>query len=262
MAQLAYPVSLVSNSGWAASSGSTFYDLVDEVTPDHADYVYSAWAGSTNTIEFGLTSLSQPASGTGQISFWALVSAIGPFVNPFDLQVDLYEGATLIKTSTTDVGTYTTATNITVNLTSGDVAGITDWSDLRFRVSQTDGDIGAADLRLTQIQLSVPNAASGSGAFDVTAPLHTVDVEMFDSPNPSGLGLSQDILVEFSDLQEYYGDDRIWYCKPDYGDRGYRICVWCGRKVPPSKATEVNGKWYCPDDIPTNYDKGPNAWIF
>lgn len=263
MAQFARPASDVSNIGWTLSTGASAYALIDESSPDDGDYIQKTWNGAANEVEVTLSSVSAPASNSGHIvRYRARMTSTGLFVDPQTLNVSLYDGATLIASGLVDVGPFgTTWTTSSFTLSGAQAGAITSYSNLSLKFETTSGDNGET-VQVSWAELEVPNAAAGSGGFTATVDLMTAKSIMFDRPYAHGHGEHQDILTHFADdISMPDGmDDRIWYSKPKLGDRGYKVCAWCGRKVTPSMASNYEGKWYCPDDVPRNYDRGANAW--
>lgn len=171
MPQFARPASDVSNIGWVLSSGSDVYALIDESSADDADYIQKTWNGTASEAEVALSAVSTPDSLGGHIvRYRARMTNLGAFVDPQNLQVSLFDGATLIASQTTDVGpTGTTWQTYSFTLTAGESGNITDYSDLRLKFEMTGGDNGET-LQMSWAELQTPNAVASSGGFTYAQP--------------------------------------------------------------------------------------------
>lgn len=112
---IARPSSDISNAGWTPSTGSDLYAMLDEVTPDDADYISTSTVGAT--CKFGMSATSYPGSASQQLSLRA-ASSTGS-----GLTVVIKDGATTIATRTLIL--TPTFDLHTITLTSGEIAAIT-----------------------------------------------------------------------------------------------------------------------------------------
>lgn len=120
-AQFLSPVSDVSAGGWAPSSGSDLYAMLDESVASDADYIVSATA-SACTLAFAAG--SDPAVSTGHILRYRLLAGSG------SVTVVLKQGAATIAS----FGPHTltgAAQDFAQTLTGGEADSITDYSALR-----------------------------------------------------------------------------------------------------------------------------------
>lgn len=272
MPQYARPASDVSNIGWTRSSGSSDYALIDESSADDADYIQFTWSGAANECEVGLSAISTPASTSGHIVRYRVREASLPsFVYPTNLSVSLLEGATVIASDLIGVGIVgTTWTDFSFNLSSTEAGNISDYSNLSLKFEMTQGDPGET-IQVSWAEYQAPNAAAGSGGFDFTPDLTSINARFFDRPFPVGNGAVQDAIWTVYDNYEYVDladentirDEYLWEVKPQgFHSPGYHICTWCGRKVHMGRAILFEGSWYCPEHQPRTDDKGYDAWEF
>jgi hypothetical protein len=121
-AQYAYPIADLDAGAWLPSTGSDLFAMVDElVTPVDSDYIYVLGAASTAKLQ--ITSLTDPVSSSGHVLHYRAYSSQAKTI-----QVDLYSGATLIKSTTQKLTTGAVTYDIT--LSGAEADAITDYSDL------------------------------------------------------------------------------------------------------------------------------------
>jgi len=116
-AYVARPASDISAGTWSPSTGSDLFAMIDEAVADDGDYI-SASAAGTSEVKFG--TLSAPPTG------W--ITKI-KFRTEGSITVSLRMGSTEIA-SWAKTGAKTTYEE---ELSSGQQASITDWTDLRLR---------------------------------------------------------------------------------------------------------------------------------
>lgn len=109
------PVSDATNSGWTASTGSDLFAMLDEVTPDDADYISTTSVGAS--CSFGLNGTSFPGGATQQLR----LRASSPTGN--GLTVVIKDGATTIATRSLVLSSSFELHTIT--LTAGEISAIT-----------------------------------------------------------------------------------------------------------------------------------------
>ena len=103
------------------SAGSVLYDMLDETTPDAADYIY---ATSSSTCKLALSSVTDPLTSSGQVVSYQAWSPAGD-----GLTVRFMQGAVQIA-AWTHATLPTTATTYQQSLTAGECDAITDYADL------------------------------------------------------------------------------------------------------------------------------------
>ena len=109
-------------------------------------------ATSTWSAAAGAVTLQAGLSGATAVSTWTV--AAGTLTIPASLQVDLYQGATLIATRTL---APTTLAQSDLDLTAPERASISDWSTLRVRYTQS-----GAHVEVLQTSLDAPTADSSA----------------------------------------------------------------------------------------------------
>ena len=115
-----------SNSGWSTQAGGTtnLYLMVDDTSPDDADYVRSSKNPTADIIRFRISDPASPLTQPFNVSY--RYANLG--TSALTLTVRLKQGTTLIKSWVhTDAAAFKT---VTQTLTSGEFATITDLTDL------------------------------------------------------------------------------------------------------------------------------------
>ena len=115
-ATVARPTGDTSNSGWSASTGSDLYAMLDEVTPDAADYIVATSAGAV--CELALNATGYPGTSSQVLKFRAS-SSTG---NSIIVRLKNTGGATV--RSATQLLT-STDTEYSITLTAPEIAAIT-----------------------------------------------------------------------------------------------------------------------------------------
>jgi hypothetical protein len=156
--QYARPASTVSLGTWTDQAGGTtnIHTTLDETSADDADYVRSqASPTGANPYETALGSLTDPATSANHILRYRLrKEATG---NAVALAVALYEGATQRATWTeSNIGTAWSTVERT--LTGGEADSITNYADLRVRLTATESAPAAPTY-----------VGSGSGVYTATS---------------------------------------------------------------------------------------------
>lgn len=171
MAQFARPDSTVSAGGWV-SSGSTLWDVLDEASPSDVDSITTAWASgaqSLTTTELGLSNVNDPVSSTGHVLRFRLSQADSSAV--VNYVIALYQGATqIVSFSIPDAGTSGGWTSYAQSLSGAQADAITDYTDLRVRVSG-ERISGGRQALVSWVELEVPTPI-----IDITQYLAEVDI--------------------------------------------------------------------------------------
>lgn len=127
MAQYARPDSDITTGDWTSVP---LYAKVDEVAASDADFIS---ATGDDYCEMGLSDIEAP--GAGDVILRVRVRRPASS-DDATLIVKLMEGSTVITERLVDV-TSSSFVTASLTLTSGEKAAITDWSDLRVRLSRT-----------------------------------------------------------------------------------------------------------------------------
>lgn len=141
------------------SSGTTAYNLLNTDTADGYITVLSSKATGYATMH-----LSDPTLPIGDGTWTVNVSATNTIItgtNP--LSCTVYQGETQIATHTWDMAPTADYTKQTFNLTSGEVANITDPTDLRLKVTVNRKFIGCGYA--FYCELVVPDSPCGGHEF-------------------------------------------------------------------------------------------------
>ena len=231
MAQYVRPTSDISTTGWNCSTGSNFYALIDEATPNDADYVYALTA-STGTLEVKGNSISTPGSGTAiMVVRWCdgYTSGIST-AWASDCEISLVDNTTVLHTFQDTPPHQATYADQTFDVTAYVPSA---YNNLRIRLKK---GIGGDGMYVSQAYLQYPDATS-SGTFVLTdVGLGTLGQRQFDYPtdNIGGPVRREDMFLTYSDA-DYTLLPR--YCKPVDGrdaQAGF-ICALSGLWSPGHK---------------------------
>lgn len=159
MAQIGVPISDITTNSWEdATLGDNDGSLFDELDEGSgsADGLAIQITGANEACEFLLTSLTDPGDNTNHVVTVSARSDAGGGA-PERLDVELYQGGTQISASTNNAvnrGTYAT---ITLNVAEAEAANITNYADLRVRL--TSGSLGGSEIiNVDWVELSIPDA--------------------------------------------------------------------------------------------------------
>lgn len=130
------PDSVVTNPGlWTDQAGGAvnIYTTIDELQSDDTDYVRSPATPANAVVEFGLSNLADPARDTGHFVDIRLKkdSAGGDLI---DLVIEFRQAA-VIKMTYTITNIPSEWTDYSLALTAAQAQSISDYTDLRIRVS-------------------------------------------------------------------------------------------------------------------------------
>tara|TARA_R100000995_G_scaffold70056_1_gene38653 strand:- start:27 stop:575 length:549 start_codon:yes stop_codon:yes gene_type:complete len=164
MAQYARPDADDTDGNWTdKSGGGTLYTSIDETSSDGATtYIKVTDNGSNEACIVRLSDVSAPGSSGTYIKYTALrddnTGAGGP-----DLKIELLQGSS-VKATTTNTGVSTSSWTA-YSFTISDVSGISDWTDLKFRITSIAGSgagMGAGDeMKVSQVYLETQDAGGG-----------------------------------------------------------------------------------------------------
>ena len=165
MAQILRPNSDISNV-WSKSTGTLGYALVDEITPDDADYVFTPDQVNLDH-QFGMTSpAGTPSAGTCTVRFRESQADGGVPAssggNPSSIDVEVLENAIIVASSdaiTTTEGGWTTR-SFTFS-----TALITNWDNVEIHLNGTGSGGPVASRRgvaVSWVELEVPDAGANT----------------------------------------------------------------------------------------------------
>lgn len=169
MAQIAVPTSTITTDSWTGNvNGANLHLDIDETiasTDGNTSYIFiSSFDANTFTSEVKFGALTDPTVHTGHTLRFSTIRQ--GFVNQ-TINISLYQGTTLIYSSAiTATSTYATST---FTLSEAQAANITDYTDLRVRMSHVYD--GASSPRISTVEFEVPDAGGGGGGvIDITTP--------------------------------------------------------------------------------------------
>ena len=156
-----------SDDNWTdKSGGSTLYTSIDEATDqDDADddttYIKSSDEGSNEECIVRLSDVSTPASGNAYIRYVALTEDSMGGSAP-SLKLELLQDSTVKATTTNN--SVDTSSWTAYSYTISDVSGISDWTDLKMRITMVT-NMGSYDvMKVTQVYLETQDAGAASTA--------------------------------------------------------------------------------------------------
>jgi hypothetical protein len=156
MPQFARPSSDVTTTNWTRSTGTNaYYTYVEETTADDNDYLQTTVTNSG--LELGLSSVTDPVSSSGhivRIRTWSTGGAAAE-----GRTILLLQGSTTIATVATGNPTRTVGSQVNFTLTSAQADSITDYSNLRIRVTATTLGSGET-IRFGWAEMEVPDVSA------------------------------------------------------------------------------------------------------
>lgn len=161
MAQIVVPTSTITTDSWTGNVNSSDLHLeigetIAATDGDDTHIYINNLSAATYTCEVKFASLTDPTVHTGHI---LRLSTIRQGLSNQTINVSLYQGATLIyNSSITATVSYATST---LTLSEAQASNITDYTDLRVRISH-DHD-GIASPRVSTVEFEVPDAGGGGG---------------------------------------------------------------------------------------------------
>ena len=167
MVQVGRPSADHTDGDWTDQAGGTnLYAAIDESSADDATtFIQVTDDGSDHACIVEIGDLASPGSGDRTITYKALAAdgaSSGDYPN---LKIEILEGgsvldpAVAITNSSVATDAFTSVTTSSLN-----VSGVSDWTDLQFRLTMTAGSgagMGQSDLlKVTQIYLTIPDESS------------------------------------------------------------------------------------------------------
>jgi hypothetical protein len=162
MAQYARPDADDTDGSWTdKSGGTTLYTSIDEASADDATTFIKSTddTGSNDVCIVRLSDVSAPATSGTYIKYKALTEdATGS--GPPGLKLELLQGST-VKATTTNYSVDTSSFTA-YSYTISDVSGISDWTDLKMRITMITGTGFGDVMKVTQAFLETQDAGSST----------------------------------------------------------------------------------------------------
>jgi hypothetical protein len=163
MAQFARPDSVITAGTWTGAATA-----IDESTPSDADFVFSQ-NNPNDTFEVGLSDVTDPGASTGHVLRVRLCRGDADGTTPSSSGTSTNYALALVQGTTVIASVGTTAaptswTTVTLNLSGAEADAITDYADLRVRVTASGGGGSAAnrrDVAVSWIEVETPDAPTG-----------------------------------------------------------------------------------------------------
>jgi hypothetical protein len=153
-AQYARPDGTISaGNSWSPIGAATLHEATDEITANN-DTDYMSSDKFNTTAELSLSNVNAPTVTTGHIIRFAF-RAIGG--GNETCQVSLYQGAVLIASTAAESNTSGSYVTFSYTLSSGEAGAISDYTDLRFRITDA-GSRKGEDVRVTWLEFEVPDS--------------------------------------------------------------------------------------------------------
>jgi hypothetical protein len=133
--QSAGPSTDITTTGWTATGGTgTLASAIDEFPADDADYITSPGNPSGSVAECKFPSFTDPSFSTGhRLDYRVRVRNAGSYT----VVVGVYQGTTLIASTSHTSGLTTSFQDFTLTLSGAEADAISDYTDLRVRVTAT-----------------------------------------------------------------------------------------------------------------------------
>lgn len=181
MAQTAVPTSTITTNNWYGTSDgftldTTLHTYIDETiaSANDTDYIFipandanlDPIPAGTYVSEVKFGSLTDPTVNTAHNLKVRSRRYTGSFGNQ-TINVSLYQGTTLIYSSA--VTATSSYANTTLTLSEAEAANITDYTNLRIRMSHAFDGVGSPTI--SAVEFEVPDAGGGGGGVvDTTTP--------------------------------------------------------------------------------------------
>jgi len=161
MVQYARPDADDTDGNWTdQDDGSSLYAAIDEASADDATtFIKVADQSSNEVCIVRLSDVSAPGTSGTYIKYKALTEDNMGMGAP-SLKLELLQGST-VKATTTN-SSVNTSSFTSYSYTISDVSGISDWTDLKMRITMV-ANAGAWDvMKVTQVYLETQDAGGGS----------------------------------------------------------------------------------------------------
>ena len=149
-------------TNWAPSTGSDLFAMIDEASPDDADYVsvQDQMSGTTETFKVDLSTVTDPVSAASHKVTVRAKDSVG--MGTIALTVKLLQGATTIANITSFSLSGSSPADYTYTLSTGEANSITDYSSLLLEVSATDSMMSGTTTTVYQAFFECPDAPAPS----------------------------------------------------------------------------------------------------
>lgn len=157
--QYAVPIADTASVGtWLPASGSTLYDMVDEIVADDLDYVQANAGPSVSPlVQWRLSAANDPLVSTGYVVRWRARLQFGPIITVTQT-MRLFQGTTLVASEAVSLfGGNTPITEFTRPLSTGEADAITNHADLYVEFEHSMSD-AAPVVQITLARLELPDA--------------------------------------------------------------------------------------------------------
>ena len=158
MAQAARPDADTSKGNWTASSGSDLYAMIDEESASDSDYITVGDTGSGEACTISLSSVTDPASGSGHSVVVRASEDAG--MSSITLNVNLKDGGTSIKNENFTPGS--TPGNHTMTLSTAQANNISSsgYGNLSLILTSTDSMGMGINCLVYHAYFACPEASS------------------------------------------------------------------------------------------------------
>jgi len=161
MVQYARPDADDTDGNWTdQDDGSSLYAAIDEASADDATtYIKVADASSNEVCIVRLSDVSAPGTSGTYIKYKALTEDNTGMGQP-GLKLELLQGST-VKATTTN-SSVNTSSFTAYSYTISDVSGISDWTDLKMRITMITNTGFGDVMKVTQAFLETQDAGGAS----------------------------------------------------------------------------------------------------
>jgi hypothetical protein len=129
------PATDITTTGWTATGGTgSLASAIDETPADDGDFITSPPNPSSSVVEVKFATVTDPGVSDGhRFDYRVRVLNAGSY----SVTAALFQGGTQIATETRTTGLTSSFQTFTLTLSGGEADAITDYTDLRLRVTAT-----------------------------------------------------------------------------------------------------------------------------
>jgi len=166
MVQIARPDADDTDGSWTdKDGGSTLYTSIDDTSADDdSTFIQCEDTGGDDACIVQLATISAPGSGNVTIKYTAMsVDDSGSGDTP-GIKFELLEGSTVRGSAQTNNSVHGSSWTAYSYPTSGslDVSSVSNWGNLKLRITMLTGAGFSDILKVTQAYLETPDASGGS----------------------------------------------------------------------------------------------------